>query len=62
MMYAQVITPGYLIVLEAMGQTYDYRTDENSSVVLCQDDGSDVLPLMPMAPHGTPGKPRVSGD
>ncbi|MCJ7621732.1 MAG: hypothetical protein MUP64_16130 [Anaerolineae bacterium] len=36
MMYAQVITPGFLIVLEAMGQTYDYHTDENSSVVLCQ--------------------------
>ena len=36
MMYAQVITPGFLIVLEAMGQTYAYHTDENSSVVLCQ--------------------------
>jgi len=37
MMYAQVITPGFLIVLEAMGQTYDYHTDEDSSAVLCQE-------------------------
>lgn len=36
MAYAQVITPGFLIVLEASGQTYDYHTDEDSSVVLCQ--------------------------
>ena len=36
MMYAQVITPGFLIELEAMGQTYEYHTDEDSSAVLCQ--------------------------
>jgi hypothetical protein len=39
MMYAQVITPGFLIVLEAAGQSYDYHTNEDSSVVLCQGDG-----------------------
>lgn len=36
LMYAQVITPGFLIELEAMGQTYEYHTDEDSSAVLCQ--------------------------
>jgi hypothetical protein len=34
-MYAQVITPGYLIVLEAQGQTYEYHTDTQANVVLC---------------------------
>jgi hypothetical protein len=36
-MYAQVITPGYLIILEAQGQTYEYHTDEQgTNVVLCE--------------------------
>ena len=39
MMYAQVITPGFRVVLEATGQSYEYHTDEDSSVVLCQGDG-----------------------
>lgn len=34
-MYAQVITPGYLIVLEAQGQSYEYHTDKQANVVLC---------------------------
>lgn len=35
-MYAQVITPGYRIVLEANGTEYDYHTD-NTRVELCED-------------------------
>jgi hypothetical protein len=35
MMYAQVVTPGYLIVLEAQGQTFEYHTDQTTNVVLC---------------------------
>lgn len=35
MMYAQVITPGYLIVLSAQGQTYEYHADQRANVVLC---------------------------
>ena len=61
-MYAQVITPGFRVVLGAKGQSYEYHIDEDSSVVLCQGDGSDVVPLMPVAPHGIPGKPRTPGD
>jgi hypothetical protein len=34
-MYAQVITPGYLITLEAQGQTYAYHTDQQANIVLC---------------------------
>jgi len=35
MMYAQVITPGYLIVLEAGGKTYEYHS-AGAGVGLCQ--------------------------
>jgi hypothetical protein len=35
MMYAQVITPGYLIILEVQGQQYEYHTDQTTNVILC---------------------------
>jgi hypothetical protein len=44
MMYAQVITPGYRIVLEAGGQAYEVHTDTDSSVVLCEDPGAPPDP------------------
>lgn len=36
-MYAQVITPGYLIIFEAGGQTYEYHTDQTGNAVLCEN-------------------------
>jgi hypothetical protein len=36
MMYAQVITPGFLVMIEAEGQQYEYHTDESRFVVLCE--------------------------
>ena len=33
--YVQVVTPGYRIMLEANGQTYDYRTD-GRRIFLCE--------------------------
>jgi hypothetical protein len=36
MMYAQVITPGFRVVLEAEGKKYDYHTDTGRFVVLCE--------------------------
>jgi hypothetical protein len=36
MMYAQVITPGFRVVLEAGGKKYDYHTDRGRFVVLCE--------------------------
>jgi hypothetical protein len=36
-MYAQVITPGYMIVLAAQGQQYEYHTDQTTNVILCQN-------------------------
>lgn len=39
MMYAQVITPGFRVVLEAGGQEYNYHTDMDRFVVLCEEGG-----------------------
>ena len=33
--YLQVITPGYLVTLEAQGQRYEYHTDSTQRVVRC---------------------------
>jgi hypothetical protein len=33
--YIRVETPGYSIQLEAEGKTYNYHTDENKRVILC---------------------------
>lgn len=40
MMYAQVITPGYLITLEAAGESYEYHAGdrEGSPVMRCDDE------------------------
>jgi hypothetical protein len=37
-MYAQVITPGFRIILEADGQQYEYHTNQADGVILCQQD------------------------
>ncbi len=39
MMYAQVITPGYRVVLKAEGQEYEYHTDMDRFAVLCEEGG-----------------------
>jgi hypothetical protein len=36
--YAQIITPGYIIKLEAGGQVYQYNADLNSRAVLYQEN------------------------
>ena len=47
MMYAQVITPGYQILLEANGQVYTFHTDETDQVILCDARGPDEIYLPP---------------
>jgi hypothetical protein len=37
MMYAQVVTPGYRVILEAGGKMYEYHTDEGRFAVLCDE-------------------------
>lgn len=36
MMYAQVITPGFRVVLEAEAKTYEYHTDQTRSILCAQ--------------------------
>ena len=49
-MYAQVITPGWLIQLAAAGETFEYHTDQGMSVVLCEDASQpDVSSIDPSA-------------
>lgn len=50
MMYAQVITPGFLVALEAGGERYEYHTDEGRFVVLCGENKNPVLPAFPVTP------------
>jgi hypothetical protein len=50
MAYAQVITPGFLIVLEAAGQTYEYHSDASHFVILCLEHRTSPAPLIPADP------------
>jgi hypothetical protein len=39
-----VITPGYLIILAARDQQYEYHADRNGHIVLCQPDVATPTP------------------
>jgi hypothetical protein len=43
----EVITPGYLIFLQAAGSTYEYHTDQGTNVILCNLSATPT-------PTGTP--------
>ena len=47
-MYAQVITPGFLIVLESGGNTFNYHTatDPAGPIVQCTEDGTPAAVAM----------------
>jgi hypothetical protein len=47
--YPQVITPGYLIILEADGKRYEYHSDTVKQVILCAQG------MKPALPATTPG-------
>ena len=47
MTYAQVVTPGYRILLEANGQVYAYYADSNKQLINCENF---VLPTIPIKP------------
>ena len=46
MMYAQVLTDGYLILLETNGKTYEYHAGKGSNVFYCENPTPPV-PGMP---------------
>lgn len=66
--YAQVVTPGYWILLEAQGQPYPYHTDQKSQIVLCQGSLSGTsletpMPVIPVNPDEIKdGQPWVPVD
>ena len=49
MMYADVLTPGYLIRLNAKGLTYEYHAGKNSDPFLCENP----IPPVPGMPGDT---------
>jgi hypothetical protein len=46
-MYAQVVTPGFRVVLEAREETYVYHTDREQTVVLCKEEAVMGTPTAP---------------
>jgi len=46
MMYAQVITPGYRIILEAGGKRYEYHSDRGKRAILCAEEGKPAPPAI----------------
>ena len=46
-MYAQVVTPGFRLVLEARRERYEYHTDREQTVVLCEEEAMMGTPTAP---------------
>jgi hypothetical protein len=42
--YLQVITPGYLLLLQAGGRQYEYHTDSDERFTLCREGAGTGLP------------------
>jgi hypothetical protein len=48
--YAQVVTPGYRVLLGAGSEVYEYHTNTERFVILCGEDGIPSLPNIPLDP------------
>src|SRR5215211_2656638 len=42
--YLQVITPGYLILLETNAQTYEYHSNRDTYFVYCENQSPPIIP------------------
>jgi hypothetical protein len=61
--YAQVLTPGYRVILETGGQAFEYHLGPTQPPVLCGEDGLPALPLIPIDPDNVlDGKPWIPTD
>lgn len=62
-LYAQVITPGYVVVLEVEEERYEYHTDSRSSTVPCAE-GTPVAGkgVSPTVKDGSPNQPIQGGE
>jgi hypothetical protein len=58
MMYAQMITPGYRVVLEVEGQPYEVHTDRGQTAVLCDEEVS-TMEVPPVPGTIEPGLERL---
>jgi len=47
MSYLQVITPGYRILLEANAQVYEYHSNRDTYVILCENPNPLISPPKP---------------
>jgi hypothetical protein len=50
MAYAQVVTPGFRLTLEAAGQAYFVHADLRGNAVLCSDEAVPLSPVFPVVP------------
>jgi hypothetical protein len=41
-MYLQVLTPGFLLLLEHVGTNFEYHTDRSSHIVICENPSPPV--------------------
>lgn len=57
MVYAQVITPGYVVVIEAEGEEYTYHTDTRGNAVACEQEDAGPNKLDPTIKDGSPNQP-----
>jgi len=48
--YAQVLTPGYLVLLEADGKQYPYHADQAEQLILCLRNVAGAGTEMPLFP------------
>jgi len=62
MMYAQVITPGYRVVLEAEGQEYEYHSGGMRDPFLCEQPLTVKPPAIKLDLTKTIPPPRDAGD
>jgi hypothetical protein len=46
MMYLQVITPGFRVILQAQGQAYEYHTDQRRNAVPCDGKSAPNRPTL----------------
>jgi len=47
MSYLQIMTPGYRIVLEVSGQTYEYHSNRDAYVIYCENPNPLISPPKP---------------
>ena len=59
MFYAQVLSPGYRLLLKAAGVVYTYHTDLGGFAIWCEQ-GEEPLSSLPLTPGEIDdGKPRM---